>query len=77
VEDKMYEFSLTAIPCEMNGNSLDTMLDIVVQYSMNIVTYKVCTSARIPVRQVCIESGCFKEHVTLLSFGIKVERRNA
>ena len=26
----MHEFSLTVIPCEMKGNSLDTMLDIVV-----------------------------------------------
>ena len=43
----------------------------------SIVTYKVCTSARIPVRQVLVETGCLPEHGMLLSLGIKVERRNA
>jgi hypothetical protein len=44
---------------------------------MHIGTYKACTAARIPARKVCIETGCAIEHAILLSFGIKVERRNA
>ena len=41
------------------------------------MTYKVCPPARIPRRQVCIETGGSKKDSILLSFGIKVERRNA
>ena len=45
---------------------------------MHIVTYKACTSAHIPARQVLVETGCFTEHGTLLSLlGINVKRRNA
>jgi hypothetical protein len=35
------------------------------------------TSARIPARQVLVETGCLLEHGTLLSLGIKVERRTS
>jgi hypothetical protein len=50
---------------------------LIVLYMMHIVTYKFYTSARILRRQVWIETGCSKEHVTLLSLVIKVESRNA
>ena len=43
-------------------------------YMMHILTYKLYTTARIPVRQVLVETGCFIEHKTLLSFEIKMER---
>ena len=45
---------------------------------MHILTYKLYTTARIPVRQVLVETGCFSEHGSLsVSLGINVERRNA
>ena len=45
---------------------------------MHIVTYKACTSAHIPVRQVLVKTGGLHEHgILYVSFGINVERSNA